>query len=113
MVDITIGFKPTPNTFALRVSGDAMIARHVCNGDIVILEYGSDPFPKTELPKYPDLFPSYMRTSIVNPGFPMFGLDQDSVVTPDAKNKDALIGSSTTTIEVQICQSAQKSGFQN
>jgi repressor LexA len=84
-VDIaTIGFKPTRNTFALRVVGDSMIGRHVCNGDIVILEHGPEPrhgqivaalidrkstlktflcknnkpFLKAENPKYPDLIPS-------------------------------------------------------
>jgi repressor LexA len=80
----TIGFKPTRNTFALRVVGDSMIGRHVCNGDIVILEHGPEPrhgqivaalidrkstlktfvlknnrpFLKAENPKYPDLLPS-------------------------------------------------------
>jgi len=45
-VDVaTIGFKPTRNTFALRVVGDSMIGRHVCNGDIVILEHGPEPCP--------------------------------------------------------------------
>ena len=85
MVDIaTIGFKPTRNTFALRVTGDSMIGRYVCNGDIVILEHGPEPrhgqmvaalidrkstlktfvlknnkpFLKAENPKYPDLIPS-------------------------------------------------------
>jgi SOS regulatory protein LexA len=84
-VDVaTIGFKPTRNTFALRVVGDSMIGRHVCNGDIVILEHGPEPrhgqivaalidrkstlktfllknnkpFLKAENPKYPDLIPS-------------------------------------------------------
>jgi repressor LexA len=84
-VDIeTIGFKPTRNTFALRVSGDSMIGRHICDGDIVLLEHGPDPRPgqvvaalidrkstlktfvlkngrpflKAENPKYPDLIPS-------------------------------------------------------
>ena len=84
-VDInTIGFKPTRNTFALRVVGDSMIGRHICNGDIVILEHGPEPrhgqivaalmdrkstlktfvlknnkpFLKAENPKYPDLIPS-------------------------------------------------------
>jgi repressor LexA len=84
-VDIaTIGFKPTRNTFALRVVGDSMIGRHVCNGDIVILEHGPEPrhgqivaalidrkstlktfvlknnkpFLKAENPKFPDLIPS-------------------------------------------------------
>jgi len=85
MVDIaTIGFKPTRNTFALRVTGDSMIGRHVCSGDIVILEHGPEPrhgqmvaalidrkrtlktfvlknnkpFLKAENQKYPDLIPS-------------------------------------------------------
>jgi repressor LexA len=84
-VDIhTIGFKPTRNTFALRVVGDSMIGRHICHGDIVILEHGPEPRPgqivaalmdrkstlktfvlknnkpflKAENPKYPDLIPS-------------------------------------------------------
>lgn len=79
-----IGFKPTRNTFALRVKGDSMIGRHICDGDIVVLEHGPDPRPgqivaalidrkstlktfvvkngrpflKAENPKYPDLIPS-------------------------------------------------------
>jgi repressor LexA len=84
-VDIaTIGFKPTRNTFALRVSGDSMSGKHICDGDIVILEHGPDPRPgqivaalmdrkstlktfllkngkpflKAENSKYPDLIPS-------------------------------------------------------
>jgi repressor LexA len=80
----SIGFKPTRNTFALRVSGHSMIGRHICDGDIVVLEHGPDPrhgqivaalldrkstlktfvlkngkpFLKAENPKYPDLIPS-------------------------------------------------------
>ena len=80
----TLGFKPTRNTFALRVRGDSMIGKHICDGDIVILEHGPDPRPgqivaalldrkstlktfvlkngrpflKAENPKYPDLIPS-------------------------------------------------------
>lgn len=84
-VDIsTIGFNPTRNTFALRVHGDSMIGRHVCDGDIVVLEHGPEPrsgqivaalidrkstlktfilkgrktFLKAENPKYPDLVPA-------------------------------------------------------
>jgi len=79
----SIGFKPTRNTFAPRVSGDSMIGRHICDGDIVVLEHGPDPRPgqivaalidrkstlktfvvkngrpflKAENPKYPDLIP--------------------------------------------------------
>lgn len=79
-----IGIQPTRNTFALRVSGDSMIGRHICDGDIVVLEHGPDPRPgqivaalidrkstlktfvlkngkpflKAENPQYPDLIPS-------------------------------------------------------
>ena len=85
VVDIaTIGFKPTRNTFALRVVGDSMIGKHICEGDVVILEHGPEPrngdivgalidrkttlktfvqkggkrFLKAENPKYPNLIPS-------------------------------------------------------
>ncbi|MFO1476385.1 MAG: transcriptional repressor LexA [Verrucomicrobiota bacterium] len=43
-VDIeSIGLKPTRNSFALRVTGDSMIGRHILDGDIVILEHGPEP----------------------------------------------------------------------
>jgi repressor LexA len=80
----SVGFKPTRNTFALRVTGESMIGKHICDGDIVVLEHGPDPrhgqvvaalidrkstlktfilkngkpFLKAENPKYPDLIPS-------------------------------------------------------
>lgn len=80
----TLGFTPTRNTFALRVTGDSMIGRHICDGDIAVFEHGVDPRPgqivaalidrkntlktfvvqkgkpflKAENPKYPDLIPS-------------------------------------------------------
>ena len=80
----SIGFKPTRNTFVLHVSGDSMVGRHICDGDIVVLEHGADPRPgqivaalidhrstlktfvmqngkpflKAENPKYPNLIPS-------------------------------------------------------
>ena len=84
-VDIeSIGFKPTRNTFALRVAGDSMIGRHILDGDIVVLEHGPEPrhgdivaalidgestlktflrksgkpYLKAENPKYPDLIPA-------------------------------------------------------
>lgn len=84
-VDIeSIGIKPTRNTFALRVNGDSMIGRHICDGDIVVLEHGPDPRPgqivaalvdgestlktfilkggkpylRAENPNYPDLIPA-------------------------------------------------------
>jgi len=45
-VDVeSVGFKPTRNTFALRVTGDSMIGRHIINGDIVLLEHGPEPRP--------------------------------------------------------------------
>lgn len=80
----SIGFKPTRNTFALRVTGDSMIGKHICDGDIAVFEHGAEPRPgqvvaalidrkntlktfvmkngkpflKAENPKYPDLIPS-------------------------------------------------------
>jgi repressor LexA len=39
----TLGFTPTRNTFALRVKGDSMIGKHICDGDIVVLEFGAEP----------------------------------------------------------------------
>lgn len=43
-VDVSsLGFKPTRNTFALRVTGDSMIGRHILDGDIVVLEHGPEP----------------------------------------------------------------------
>jgi repressor LexA len=84
-VDIaSIGIKPTRNTFALRVTGDSMINRHILDGDIVVLEFGPEPhhgqvvaalidgnstlktfvvksgkpYLKAENPKYPDLIPA-------------------------------------------------------
>ena len=84
-VDVTsIGFKPTRNTFALRVTGDSMIGRHILDGDVVVLEHGPEPrngqivaalidrestlktyvvkggkpYLKAENPKYPNLIPA-------------------------------------------------------
>lgn len=84
-VDIeSIGLKPTRNSFALRVTGDSMIGRHICDGDIVVLEHVPDPrhgqivaalvdgestlktyvvrngkpYLRAENPKYPDLIPA-------------------------------------------------------
>jgi len=79
-----LGFKPGRNTFALRVSGDSMIGRHIVDGDIVVLEHGPEPrhgdviaalidgestlktflrkngkpFLKAENPKYPNFIPA-------------------------------------------------------
>ena len=84
-VDVaSLGFKPTRNTFALRVRGDSMIGKHVLDGDIVVLEHGPEPrhgqmvaalidgqstlktyleqggrpFLRAENPRYPDLIPA-------------------------------------------------------
>src|SRR5262245_31344963 len=39
----SLGFKPTRHTFALRVTGDSMIGKHICDGDIAIFEHGPEP----------------------------------------------------------------------
>jgi len=84
-VDVeSLGFKPGRNSFALRVSGDSMIGKHICHGDIVVLEHGPEPrhgdvvaalvdgestlktflkkngkpYLKAENAKYPDLIPA-------------------------------------------------------
>ena len=84
-VDVeTVGYKPTRNAFALRVTGDSMIGRHILDGDFVVLEHGPEPrngqmvaalidgastlktfvvkggkpYLKAENPKYPDLIPA-------------------------------------------------------
>ncbi len=80
----SIGYKPTRNAFALRVTGDSMIGRHILDGDYVVLEHGPEPcsgqivaalvdgastlktfvlkggkpYLKAENPKYPDLVPA-------------------------------------------------------
>jgi repressor LexA len=81
---VSIGFKPTRNSFALRVTGDSMIGRHILAGDVVVLEHGPEPrngqivaalidgestlktfvlrgakpYLRAENPKYPDLIPA-------------------------------------------------------
>lgn len=84
-VDVaSLGFNPTRNTFALRVTGDSMIGRHILDGDIVVLEHGPEPrhgeivaalidgestlktfllrygkpYLKAENPRYPNLLPA-------------------------------------------------------
>jgi repressor LexA len=80
----SLGFNPTRNTFALRVTGDSMIGKHILAGDIVVLEHGPEPrhgqvvaalvdgqstlktflvkggkpYLRAENPKYPDLQPA-------------------------------------------------------
>ena len=84
-VDVaSLGYQPTRNTFALCVTGDSMIGKHILDGDIVVLEHGPEPrhgqivaalidgqstlktylvnggkpFLRAENPKYPDLLPA-------------------------------------------------------
>ena len=84
-VDVeSLGYHPTRNAFALRVTGDSMIGRHILDGDFVVLEHGPEPRPgqivaalidgestlktflvkggkpylRAENPKYPDLLPA-------------------------------------------------------
>jgi repressor LexA len=43
-VDVeSIGYKPTRNAFALRVTGDSMIGKHILDGDFVVMEHGPEP----------------------------------------------------------------------
>jgi repressor LexA len=84
-VDVeSLGYKPTRNAFALRVTGDSMIGRHILDGDYVVLEHGPEPrsgqivaalidgastlktflvkngkpYLRAENPKYPNLIPA-------------------------------------------------------
>jgi repressor LexA len=84
-VDVaSIGYKPTRNAFALRVTGDSMVGKHILDGDFVVMEHGPEPrngqivaalidgastlktfvlkagkpYLKAENPKYPDLLPA-------------------------------------------------------
>jgi len=84
-VDVdSLGYRPTRNAFALRVTGDSMIGRHILDGDFVVMEHGPEPrngqivaalidgastlktfvlkggqtYLKAENPKYPDLIPA-------------------------------------------------------
>lgn len=84
-IDIeTLGSKPSPLAFGLRVEGDSMIGKHIAPGDLVIIEPRSNPkdgdvvaalidgettlktlvmrgrkiYLRAENPKYPDLIPA-------------------------------------------------------
>jgi len=84
-VDVeSLGYKPTRNAFALRVTGDSMIEQHILDGDFVVLEHGPEPrngqivaalidgastlktfvvkggrpYLRAENPKYPNLIPA-------------------------------------------------------
>jgi repressor LexA len=39
----SFGISERSNAFAVRVSGDSMIGRHIFDGDIVLLEHGTTP----------------------------------------------------------------------
>ena len=69
-VDIqSIGIKPTRNTFALRVTGDSMIGRHILDGDIVVLEFGPEPRSGQIVAAYID-GASTLKTYVVRNGKP-------------------------------------------
>jgi repressor LexA len=84
-VDVqSLGIKPGPHTFALKVTGDSMTGKHIVSGDTVVLEHGvtpkpgdvvaalidqetslktymvqkGKPFLRAENPRYPDLVPA-------------------------------------------------------
>jgi repressor LexA len=84
-VDVqTIGIRPTARTFALEVTGDSMMGKHILPGDYVVVEHGltpkpgdvvaalidgestlktfsvqrGKPFLHAENPRYPDLVPA-------------------------------------------------------
>jgi repressor LexA len=84
-VDVqSLGLKPGPRTFALKVRGDSMTGKHIVPGDTVVLEHGATPrsgdvvaalidgetslktymvqngkpFLRAENPRYPDLIPA-------------------------------------------------------
>jgi repressor LexA len=45
-VDVqTVGIRPTARTFALEVTGDSMIGKHILPGDYVVVEHGLTPKP--------------------------------------------------------------------
>ncbi len=79
----TLGLGDSARTFALKVRGDSMIGAHICNGDVVVLEFreprngdivaalidgettlkryvirGNKPFLHAENPAFPDLIPA-------------------------------------------------------
>jgi repressor LexA len=69
-VDVkSLGFAPTRNTFALRVTGDSMIGKYICDGDIVVLEFGAEPRNGQVVAAYVD-GQSTLKTFIVKNGKP-------------------------------------------
>ena len=42
-IPLSFGISERSNAFAVRVSGDSMIGRHIFDGDIVLLEHGTTP----------------------------------------------------------------------
>jgi|SRR5450432_2087203 repressor LexA len=69
-VDVkSLGFAPTRNTFALRVAGDSMIGKFICDGDIVILEFGAEPRNGQVVAAYVD-GQSTLKTFIIENGKP-------------------------------------------
>jgi repressor LexA len=65
----SLGFPPTRNTFALRIKGNSMIGKHICDGDIVILEFGAEPRDGQVVAAYVD-GQSTLKTFIIKNGKP-------------------------------------------
>jgi len=65
----TLGIKPTPRTFALKVRGDSMIGRHIIDGDLVVLEHGKEPRPNDVVAALIDN-ESTLKTFVLNRGKP-------------------------------------------
>ncbi len=69
-VDVkSLGFTPTRNTFALRVKGDSMIGKHICDGDIVLLEFGAEPHHGQVVAAFVDGL-STLKTFLIKSGKP-------------------------------------------
>jgi repressor LexA len=65
----SLGFVPTRNIFALRIKGNSMIGKHICDGDVVILEFGAEPRDGQVVAAYVD-GQSTLKTFIIKNGKP-------------------------------------------
>jgi repressor LexA len=65
----SLGFIPTRNIFALRIKGNSMIGKHICDGDIVILEFGAEPRDGQVVAAYVD-GQSTLKTFVIKNGKP-------------------------------------------
>ncbi len=69
-VDVkSLGSAPTRNIFALRVTRDSTIGKYICDGDIVVLEFGAEPRNGQVVAAYVD-GQSTLKTFIIENGKP-------------------------------------------